>query len=441
MSIRFFLFCIVWAGALAVPGSAVTQLWFSSETPDASGGYGGILRTGLGWTRIAASDTGSAIHYATLTLNPEFKLGRIHGGLTLDLLVNTRDDPGGSQLRQTELRPGHLIRYVRYGDRADPWYLHLGALDRVTLGRGFILSRYSNQVADERRRVGVWSRIQRPNGGMETVVSNLSDQEVLGVRAFYLPFGSRPETLLFHTMEIGFTIVIDDNPSRGRTRFSNQTVEIVGLDMEIPVIKNPRFSLVPYGDFAKILDRGMGGAAGVRVDVPEVGALLSLSGRIEQQYLGAEFSPEFFDERYEVTSVFASGETKDIRLIGLPGTTGIAGALRADILDRLTVQGAYRAYTGRDSSGVLHLEAHLPDVVPRLTVRALYDKQNIRGFSDLRTLDDRSVLLAEVMYRAKPYLLIGFDYRWTFIFDEHPDIQTYRPQERFMAKMVFEARF
>ena len=109
---------------------------------------------------------------------------------------------------------------------------------------------------------------------------------------------------------------------------------MVGLDIELPLIKKTRFSLISYGDFAKILDRGSGVTVGIRLELPEVVRLLQVNARIEQQYLGSEFIPAFFDERYEVVSVIASGLTRSDQLIGLPGSAGVLGALQATVLKR-----------------------------------------------------------------------------------------------------------
>lgn len=437
---RVWLIILLLMGCSASPG--LTQPWSpGSAWLDLARQDGSALQFGVGWTRIALSDTGAAVNYLTFTLNPEIHVGKLGMGLTIDLLVNTRNDPGGHRIRQTDLRPGHLIRFVRYGKPDDPRYVQAGALDRVTLGHGFILSRYSNQVADQSRRVGVVLKVFGERGGVEALTNNLGALEVYGARAFIRPLTEHSESLIFRRLAIGGTFVIDEDPSRGRTRRPAPSAEVFGLDIEVPLLETTWFDLVSYGDFAKILDYGSGGAVGLSVRIKNLGKVLTLTGRMEEQALGRQFVPEFFDALYEVESVFASGATKTDRLRGLPARQGILGELGGEILGRVAFLGHYRAYPGRDSSGVLHAEAQVGNVIPRMLLRAAYDKKGIKGWTDLRTLDERAVLLAEARYRVARYLSVSLEYRWTFVFDDRPNLQVYRPQERFSPKVFFEYEF
>jgi hypothetical protein len=424
-----------------LPDTAGAQLWNVQPELASETGEHGTLRAAIGWTRIATSDTGDAVHYVTLSLTPEFSFGKVHAGLLIDVLVNTGDDPGGSRVRQSDLKLGHLIRYVRYGRPDDPWFVHAGALDRVTIGHGFILSRYSNQVADQSRRIGGWVRIDRPGGGFEGLVSNFGSREIYGGRAFVRPFGLRDEQTLLSRLSVGATLLIDEDPGRGRTLFPPHSAEVFGLDVEFPLVKKSPFGVISYGDFAKILDGGSGGALGIRLDWSQLAQNLRLSARTEYHILGEAFIPAFFDETYEVTSVLASGQTRVNQLRGLPSAHGLAVEGEVTVLQRLMVLAAYRAYGNRDGSGVFHAEAHLTRLVPRLTLHAVYDKQGVGSLSDIRRLDDRTVALAEALYRLNSFMLIGLEYRWTFAFDYTPDVQAYRPIERFTPKVIFAYSF
>lgn len=434
------LFTLSLMGVTATPG--FTQSWTPSpELIDLTRKTGSALQGGLGWTRIAVSDTGAAVNYLTLTLNPEMNIGKFGLGLTIDVLMNTQSDPGGSRIRQTELRPGHLLRYIRYGTPDDPSYFQVGALERVTLGHGFILARYSNQVADQSRRVGASLRLSRERGGIEALMNNIGAREIYGARAFIRPLAEHPGSLILRHLAIGSTFVIDDDPGRGRTRGPAPSTEIIGLDIEVPIFETPLLDIMSYGDFAKILDYGSGGAIGVSVKVKNISKILTLTSRIEEQSFGQEFVPEFFDASYEVESVLASGRTKASRLRGLPRTQGVMGELGGIILGRLSVIGNYRSYTNRDSSGVLHAEARALNLIPRMMLRASYDKKGISKLSDIRTLDDRSVIIAEARYHVISFVALSLEYRWTFVFDERPNFQVYRPQERFSPKVLFEYAF
>lgn len=420
-----------------VSGTCSAQLW--NSTPDLivdGDGVIGHMRAGFGWTRIASSDTGRAVNYATVTLYPELAVGKLRAGLAIDLLVNTKNDPGGSQIRMADLKAGHLFRYVRYGSTSDPWYVHAGALERVSLGNGFIVSRYSNQFTDQSRRVGVWFKIDGGGGGIEGMVSNIGTREIYGARAFIRPFEG-----ILRRLTVGVTLAIDDDPSRGRTRLPASSAEIIGADVSYPLIDNQIFSVTGYGDIAKFLDSGSGGAVGLRTDVPEFLGLITLTARLEQYFMERGFIPSFFDETYEVTSILANGEARFTQLQALGATSGTHGALEGLVLGRIKLMASYRTFYERPDNGVFHGEAHLLQTIPRVTVRAVYDKQGVGGLSDLKRLDNRSVALAEATYRIYPFLLVGFDYRWTFAFDEAPNVRTFRPQERFSPKIMFDLKF
>ncbi len=397
---------------------------------------GGRLLTGLGWTRITANGKGSVVNYATISLYPEFTMAKLRAGLAIDLLVNMEDDPGGNRIKRADLKAGHLFRYVRYGDLSEPLYLHAGALERVFLGNGFIVSRYSNQIADQKRRTGLWFRVDGVQGGIEGFLSNVGTREIYGARAFIRPLRGRLSKLTF-----GVTIVIDDNPSRGRTVLPSLSAEVVGADISYPIEENLVYSLIGYGDFAKLLDSGRGGALGIRLEVPKFLGLFSLTARLEQHFLGAGFVPAFFDETYEVTSIQADGQSKMDQFRSLPASRGTLGAFEAMILNRLKIMASYRTLYGRNAEGIFHGEAHLIHTIPKLSIRAVYDKQGVGSLTDLRKLDNRSIAQAEATYRIYQNLLLGFEYRWTFAFDENPNVYTFRPLERFTAKLMFETVF
>jgi|GEM_PF-4380430 len=440
LSSASWIFCFALSGLTT--GSPVSaQLWNVREElqPETVSKFS--LLSGLGWTRIVVNSTGNPVHYATLSLAPTFSVGKISAGFNIDMLFNTASDPGGSIVRQSELKVGHLIRFVRYGNPSDATFFHVGALERTSIGHGWLVSRYSNQVTDQSRRTGLWAKLDRPIGGVEAIVSNLGAAEIYGGRFFLRPFNYGGNGGMVGRLAVGATILLDDDPGRGRTRTPRPSVGLFGLDIEFPLIKKEKISLIPYGDFGKILDSGSGFTAGVQLNVAEPGDPLYVRGRLAHQTLGKGFAPAFFEETYETVSILGSGTTKTEQLRPLPGAQGAMGEMEVTFLRRLLLSASYRNYGGRSDGGVFHAEAHIARLIPNLTLHAVYDKQNIRNFGDIRTLDDRSVVMAEIQYRLHAYLVVGIDYRWTFVFDEAPDILTYRPIERIYPKVVFACVF
>lgn len=417
------------------------QIWNRPEKLDVIPTGPIALFSSLGWTRIAVSASGGSINYATLSLAPVVTVGKFRAGLAIDLLINTARDPGGSILRQSDLKPGHLLRFAQYGTPSAPVFIHVGALDNAEVGHGWILSRYSNQMADQSRRVGAWVKVDRPQGGFEGIVTNVGASEIYGGRVYVRPFAIHRSRGLLARLSFGATVLIDDDPARGRTATAKPGVETYGVDIELPVIKKEKLSVVSYGDIAAIRDGGKGGTLGVNLNLAQPGDPLFLSGKLAYEQLGARFVPQFFDETYEINSLIASGQTKVDQISSLPGAQGIRGDLDLVVVHRLAVGASYQGYGGRVDSGVFHAEAHLAGVIPRLTLHAMYHKRGIKNVADIRRLDDRSVVLTEVVYKLNRYVSLGLDYRWTFFFDDAPNIQTYRPIERFFPKVIFATVF
>jgi hypothetical protein len=90
---------------------------------------------------------------------------------------------------------------------------------------------------------------------------------------------------------------------------------------------------------------------------------------------------------------------------------------------------------------VFHAEAHLVNLIPRFTLHGIYDRQNVGNFKDIRTLDPNTIAIAEARYQLLSFLALGVHYSWTFAFDNHPDVNTYRPLEQFTPKVMFEYGF
>ena len=133
--------------------------------------------------------------------------------------------------------------------------------------------------------------------------------------------------------------------------------------------------------------------------------------------------------------------TRITQLRSLGASRGAHGALEGLLLNRIKLMASYRTFYGRPDQGIFHGEAHLLHTIPRITVRAAYDKQGIGSIGDLRRLNARSMALAEATYRIYPHLRIGFEYRWTYAFDDNPNVRTYNPQERFSPRIMFDLAF
>jgi len=98
--------------------------------------------------------------YFAVRLRPEFSISNV--GIGLDL--NLEFDSTGS-LRKENFNEFtdylSIIRYVRYGQEFDTFYVKLGSLDYTTIGHGSIINSYNNSPSFDARRAGMQSAFVR----------------------------------------------------------------------------------------------------------------------------------------------------------------------------------------------------------------------------------------------------------------------------------------
>jgi hypothetical protein len=121
---------------------------------------------------------------------------------------------------------------------------------------------------------------------------------------------------------------------------------------------------------------------------------------------------------------------------------GYFGQLAGHIIHKVSLVGNYQRLNGVKRSGIIHLEALAPDLVPKFELRAYYDKIGIETFKDFRTLDNRSIVTAEVGYRLNMFLVVSTVYRWYWVKQVNEDGSVeYKPLERVEPRISFSFKF
>jgi hypothetical protein len=146
-----------------------------------------------------------------LSFRPEIPFGKIGVALDVELFLNSEgkiSDRGwefgnGTEIANTIFRK---IYYVRYGQRGEPVYGKIGALDNVTLGYGFIMSGYRNTLDyPGTKNLGLEFELQPGSGiRVEGMLNNFSDVGNGGPL-----MGLRVAKELLPGLEIGGTVVYD----------------------------------------------------------------------------------------------------------------------------------------------------------------------------------------------------------------------------------------
>ena len=378
------------------------------------------------------------VAYTTFTIAPDIAIGKFGAGLYLQFLLNNEND---FKLRTDEFEDGpgifRVIRYLRYGQKYDNFYARVGSLDRAMLGNGFLMWNYNNASNYDKRRIGLEADVDFNTMGVESVVGAFSSSTVQGYNLFFRPFTIMESgNFILDRLRFYVTYVRDNEVTTALD--SSQTLNAFGVGTDLQWLDLPLLKSSVYYDYGKINDYGDGQAVGINVVFPEFIGLMGLAANFEKRFVNEQFVPNLFGPLYELRRQL-SGEAGIIGLLeNAPGQEGYFGQLSGHILKRMLLRGSFQRLNGVDNSGVLHLEALAPNLVPKFELRATYDKSGIETFSDARTLDAFSLASVEVGYQLNSFLLLTTTYLWYWVEDENGN---FKPIERIEPRIAFRYRF
>lgn len=401
----------------------------------------GQLLGGIGYAQIGDED------YFAVTVRPEIAIGKIGIGLNIDLLYNV--DTG--HIRTEDWNESYdyfrILRYVRYGQKRDPLYMRIGALDRTRIGHGFLMNYYTNETANyDKRKIGLVFDMDLGTFGFETMTSNLGRMEILGLRGYTRPLRLVTDLPIIKNLTFGMSYISDTDPDANRN--SDDAVNAFGFDSELPLIKIPMFYTGLYYDYGKIVDFGSGQAFGIEAQLNGIAGLFAVYSKFERRLLGEKFAPTFFGayyevERYskEIQTTPATGDTiiQSYKTDYLNSLTedvkGWYGELGAHVLGALQLVGTYQ-WLDDNPNGILHLQAEIPDAVPSIAARATYDKIGIQTAKDISL--PNSVAAIGLGYKINPWMMVYMDYIYTFYEDESGALKT---QKRIRPSLAFVYNF
>ncbi len=431
----------LWLLVLALTLS-VMALAQTTETADqAASSLGAQMMGSLGVVMIDGE------LYYRVQLAPELSFSRLGLGLDADLLFNN------DGIRKEDWNPKsrwvRIIRYARWGQKHDRFYIRLGALDAATLGHGSIMYRYGNQVNDADRKVGMELDLDLGRAGFESVISNFGRAEVYGGRAYVRPLKTT-ELFIIKNFEVGATLASDLDPDQQSG--TSDGVTVMGFDLGLPIINTSLLYSQLYFDFAKIKGFGSGSAAGISADLKFPGDILTLSSKLEQRFLGAHYIHQYFDRFYEVERYQYFDPIPFRKTLALDRLTeprnGTYGELAATLVGKLTVLGSYYAVKDVPYSGVLHFGTDLSKLVPnnKLEVRAAYDQKYINGMGDLFTKNENTLVTVEGGYQVYPHVMLYLTYLKTYekMFKDEDGNEVppyYRSVEKFSPRLAVKFGF
>ncbi len=256
MKSRIIVITIVLTVAAALCANAQTP----SAPPAAASTSSGSIPVGFGATFI----DGEAFYLVSIM--PEVAFGNLGVGLDLNLRFNTKGKlrTGDYEQFSDYLR---IIRYIRWAQKGDPFYIRLGQLDYSMLGHGSIIYNYRNSASYDLRKTGIELDLNFEKFGLETVYSDVTESGLFGVRGYVKPlkFTSLAKLPVVNNFEIGATFARDMASNADKTSIdsSRSGLSIYGFDIGLPIISYPSFKSTLYYDFAQIMNYGHGNTVGI----------------------------------------------------------------------------------------------------------------------------------------------------------------------------------
>lgn len=396
--------------------------------------------------------------FYSLYFTPEISFANFGVGLDLKFDINSK-----GSIRRENFNDFSdylsIIRYVRYGLKSDPVFIKLGALDYYTLGHGSIMYLYNNSPTYDVRKIGFVFDIDFGLFGFESIYSRFGEAGVAGVRGYVRPlkFSSAGDIPILGNLEVGATYAGDFNEKAGivSAAFDQSqkklnvikdegAINILGLDLGLPIIQGGIANLTLYADYANIVGFGSGTAVGTIFNFNPLG-LVSGSVKLERRFNGDNYIPSYFNSLYEIERFkfdTSAGTLKSKAQLLDANTSlgnGYFGELGINVLGLFNILGSYQRLDKHPTSGILHIGTEIaPDNFPFLA-RTGYDKINIIDEKDLFKLDDRSYLFFELGSKPYPFMIVSMIYSWTFspIRDKDDKIIDFTPQKRIEPRVYF----
>ena len=301
-----------------------------------------------------------------------------------------------------------VVRYLRYGHVNDPFYIYFGEFQHVTMGRGLIMSGYSNRDHSNHDRRGLHLNIVcKEKGeklyGIETVINDFENPTILGGRLFVHPLqSSNIRRLNLNKLEIGMTELIDFDPDH-----NENPLVAMGCDVGFPLIDAESLRLYPYNDF--VLMSAKSGNEFAAGNTLGFGLRISQKAffKVEGYIFEGGFRPTLFDYNYDMDKMEMYGD----RFRG-----GISGMMALSVIPRMNFFTTLKDYATADPKLYIGI-IKSGDWLDYLSFRAFYIKHNMPNISDWAFIEnlfrrDNSDLAVRIRLETN----LGLETDWKFDF-------------------------
>lgn len=387
-------------------------------------------------------------YHVGIRFQPELSIGKFGMGLNVPVLYNIEKQ----EIRTEEFKDGvawlRMIDYLRWGKKKkDPFYIRVGRLNGAYLGFGILMNNYSNSISFEKRAIGAEFDYQyKKIVGVEGLYSNFDPASfnLLAVRPYIRPFGNSKIPII-KTLEVGVGVVSDydqtksffvgeNNDTLSTNSYLADGMTGVSADIGVFLMNTDILSITTYAQYGRLFKNelalqnqtraldidsllnsygdGQGVSVGIAARVSLLFKAIQLNARVERLWYTNYFMPQFFDYQYEVNK-----NEKIAALATAEGTQGIYGALVFNMIDKIFVGGGVMLPDEVDETHPAAVFANLdiPDLFPKFYLSGRYYRPNILKLEDALKLDEYSQANAIIAYKIMKYLLVGIDYKWTFV--------------------------
>lgn len=341
-----------------------------------------------------------------LALQAPIRLVVSDGAPEQEGLIRERDwDRTGDYLR--------ILRSISYGRPSEALYLRGGELTLRTLGHGTIVDGYTNVIGPDRFEFGVESNINTKYGGLEFLLDDVTQPQVVGGRLYARPWGFFDSNDFLKSVALGFTVMADvDSPVRVAVDGdgyqlddelqpvveASETTYAVGFDVEFVSLDSDDAALTHYFD-GNILVEAPGFHIGTLLDL-NLSERFKMGIRGEVRAIGRGYIPGYFSPLHEIDRYAYLGwgvtlpEPKR-RVAASIAESTMGGLIGVDleVAPWVSVGASYAGHRGAANDS-LTLSLDVGPVGP-VRAGAYYFRQNFDGFGDAFDLDG-SIAVAEV---------------------------------------------
>lgn len=230
--------------------------------------------------------TGDNQTFYRFGLKPAFRLEQWKIGLDIQFFI---DEDGNFRKNTIEDNSTFLdyFDFIQYREKKDRFHFRIGFLEDITFGNGSIVRNYSNKVRypEQSKMNGLYfHKKNKFDDGIEFFVNDVDNVKLIAGRAFIVPVDD---------VTIGAGFAIEKDPDRNP--FTNDKLEIYGVDFSTPLFRGFSRKLLLFEDFTRIKHFGDCFASGLKYD-----SGFRSRFRLEYRNYDSDFIPGIISEFYEI---------------------------------------------------------------------------------------------------------------------------------------------